>query len=131
LYVRDGDTGAEARAKFFCENCPESGDYAILHRGDKDGFRLEPYDSLFGDDRNDVTGQSHVRLHAPGHSNGCITACDASGWAQVNAVIKNTSTSQVEVIKFKSLTLPGGYVPMRYSNGTTEMVKYYGRLKVK
>jgi len=133
LYVRDGDTGAEARGQFFSGTGSgdqiAAGDYAILQRGDKDGFRLEPYDSVFGNDRNDVSGQSLLRLHGPGRSNGCVTACDASGWAQVKALITNTSTTQVEVTRYRSITLPGGYLLGRIPVGT-EKVNYYGRLKV-
>lgn len=77
LYVRDADTGNEARGHFFSgtgssDQIP-TGDYAILQRGDQDGFRLKPYDSVFGNDKHDVTGQSLLRLHGPGRSNGCVT----------------------------------------------------------
>lgn len=133
LYVRDADTGKEARGLFFSgtgssDQIP-AGDYAILQRGDKDGFRLEPYDSVFGNDKHDGTGQSLLRLHGPGRSNGCVTACDASGWAQVKALITNTATKQVEITRYKSITLPGGYLLGRIPVGT-EKVNYYGRLKV-
>jgi hypothetical protein len=133
LYVRDADSGKEARGLFFSgtgesDQIP-TGDYAILQRGDKDGFRLEPYDSIFGDDKHNGTGQSLLRLHGPGRSNGCVTACDATGWAEVKALVQNTSTSLVTVQRYWSLTLPGGYLLMRIPTGT-EQLKYYGRLKV-
>ena len=133
LYVRDGDTGNEARGQFFSGTGPSdqipAGDYAILQRGGKDGFRLEPYDSVFGNDNHDATGQSLLRLHGPGRSNGCVTACDASGWAQVKAPITNTSTTQVEVTRYISITIRGGYLLGRIPVGT-EKINYYGRLRV-
>lgn len=133
LYVRDADTGNEAKGLFFSGTGPNdqipAGDYAILQRGDKDGFRLEPYDSVFGDDKHNGTGQTLLRLHGPGRSNGCVTARDATSWADVKALVQSTSTSLVTVQKYWSLTLPGGHLLMRIPTGT-EQVKYYGRLKV-
>ena len=134
LYVRDADTGDEARGQFFSGSGPSNqipaGDYAILQRGNSDGFRLEPYDSVFGNDKHDASGRTLFRLHGPGSSNGCITACDASNWKAVKNLITNTSTTQVEVTRYKSITTPyGGYLIGRFPVGT-EKVNYYGRLKV-
>jgi len=84
---------------------------------------------VFGNDKHDGTGQSLLRLHGPGRSNGCVTACDASGWSQVKALITNTATTQVEVTRYKTITAPGGYLLGRIPVGA-EKVNYYGRLKV-
>ncbi|MES2356514.1 MAG: FG-GAP-like repeat-containing protein [Pseudomonadota bacterium] len=133
LSIKDGDTGASASGSFFSGTGPDNqiapGDYAVLSRGSKDGFRLEPYDSVFGNDINDANGQSLLRLHGPGRSFGCITAKDISDWANVKALIQNTSTSDVQVNAYKSVTLPGGHLFSRVPWGT-ETVKYYGRLRV-
>lgn len=46
------------------------GDYDILERGHKDGFRLEPKDDPYGDDVHNETGRDNFRLHGPGGSIG-------------------------------------------------------------
>jgi RHS repeat-associated protein len=127
--------GTQATAQFFSgsgagdEIAP--GRYAILQRGDKDGYRLEALDDrIFGNDRNENSGQELLRLHGPGRSFGCITACDASGWAQVKAVIGYTTPTEIEVATYKSVTLPNGTLIIRAQTGT-EFVKFYGILIVK
>jgi filamentous hemagglutinin family protein len=134
LSIKDLDTNKEVQGIFFSgtnkNNEIPSGKYAILQRGKKDGFRLEVYDSTFGDDKVNTTGQSLLRLHGPGASYGCVTACDASNWATVDSFIRNTSTGEEKVNTYTHLTLPGGYNLYEWKTGT-EKLKYYGDLDVK
>jgi hypothetical protein len=91
--------------------------------------RLEAMDSTFGDDRNS-RGQTLLRLHGPGRSFGCVTACDSSGWQQVRSLIQNTASRPMHVYTYKNITAPGGYLLLRIQTGV-ETVNYYGTLTVK
>ena len=132
LRVRDIQTGKEASGQFFSGTGSDdqiaAGRYAILDRGGKDGFRLEAIDSMFGDDMN-VSGQSLLRLHGPGRSVGCITACDGSNWGTVKNFIQSTTTSTATVNTYQTFA-PGGHMLFRRNTGT-ETLKYYGTLDVK
>ncbi|MCL4765809.1 MAG: DUF637 domain-containing protein [Hyphomicrobiaceae bacterium] len=81
LSVRDLDTGETAKGKLFSGTGPKNevplGVYDILERGGggPEQFRLEPWDNAYGDDYTD-TGTGLLRLHGPGRSFGCITACN-------------------------------------------------------
>lgn len=125
--------GKRVTGKFFSGTGPDDqiapGEYAILQRGDKDGFRLEAIDSVIGDDRN-PQGQELLRLHGPGRSFGCITACDGSNWAEVRSLIANTAPKPLTVNTYRSVTLPGGHLLYRHQTGT-ETLNYYGNLTVK
>jgi hypothetical protein len=125
--------GKRVVGKFFSGTSPDDqiapGEYAILQRGSKDGFRLEAIDSVIGDDRN-PQGQELLRLHGPGRSYGCITACDGSNWAEVRSLIANTAPKSLTVNTYRSVTLPGGNLLFRYKTGT-ETLNYYGNLTVK
>jgi hypothetical protein len=103
------------------------GDYAILEQGKKVGesFRLEAYDSRFGDDDVDASGQDNLRLHLPGDSVGCITAVDAESWSRVGGLIQNRAIGDVDVESLSGLNkfMPSG---MR----DTERIKFYGTLHV-
>jgi hypothetical protein len=125
--------GRTVSARFFsgsgAGDSIEPGDYAILQRSGKDEFRLEAMDSTFGDDQTD-SGRSLLRLHGPGRSFGCVTACDAAGWQQVDELVKNTAPIQVQVNTYRSVTLPGGFLLFRVPTGS-ETVNMYGVLHVK
>ena len=108
-----------------------SGNYAILEGTTVNGeprFRLEPYDAVWGDDTHNASGRSLFRLHGPGRSTGCITACDASNWGVVRDLIRDTSTSSVNVQQSKNFA-PGGARLFSVPVGT-ERLKYYGTLRV-
>ncbi len=130
LDVQDGDK--QASGLFFSGTGTDDqitpGKYAILDRGGKDGFRLEAIDSAFGDDMNQ-NGQSLLRLHGPGRSIGCVTACDGTNWGAVRNLIQNTAPSEIMVNTYKTVSV-GGYLLFRVWTGT-ETVKYYGNLTVK
>jgi RHS repeat-associated protein len=100
LTVRDKETGKQAEGKFFSGTSSKdqipAGEYSILEG--RTGYRLEPHDSIFGDDMHDQTGRTLLRLHGPGGSIGCVTACDASSWSQVSGLISSTSTSQAKLL---------------------------------
>jgi len=139
LKVVDNDTGKRVKGLFFSGNSDNgeidsppdqaaAGIYAILQRGDKEGFRLEAIDSKFGDDKNN-SGQTHLRLHGPGGSIGCITACNQSSFDRVENLIRKTLTKEVTVDTFKGLNIRGVDI-IRFNTGT-EKIKYYGILEVK
>jgi RHS repeat-associated protein len=130
LDVQDGEKRATGR--FFSGSGPDDqiapGRYAVLDRGGKDGFRLEAIDSVFGDDMNG-SGQSLLRLHGPGRSIGCVTACDTSNWNQVKNLIGSTAPREITVNTYKTFAI-GGHLLFRWRTGT-ETLKYYGILEVK
>ena len=131
--VRDTDTGVEASGNFFSgggfgDELP-AGKYAILQRGQKDGLCLEAIDGNFGNDIHDASGRSLLRLHGPGGSIGCITACTASDWSPVQSIILNTNTSTT-VVNTHMTWAPGGVKLFRFTTGV-ERIKNYGALEVK
>jgi hypothetical protein len=107
------------------------GDYAILQRGGKDGFRLEAYDQQFGDDKvgdKGVFPQSELRLHGPSddgssRSRGCVTDPDKQNWERIQGLIKEHAHGEVDVD-----TKPG--VTRYYDQVYTERLPYYGTLHV-
>jgi hypothetical protein len=132
LSVVDLETGESVSGQFFSGggwfgDPIAPGDYAILQRGSKDGFRLEALDSNFGDDKN-PQGQKLLRLHGPGNSVGCITACPGTNWVAVRDFISSTKTSTVTVSKYSGWSF-GGFQPFRVYKGA-ERVNYYGTIKV-
>ena len=133
LSVRDTETNQEASGQFFsgtgADDQIPAGRYAILQRGNKAGFRLEPYDSQFGDDIHNGTNQSLLRLHGPGRSIGCITACDASNWHPIKNLIRSTINTNITVNKYYSLE-KSGLLFFRFKTGS-ETIKHYGDLEVK
>jgi hypothetical protein len=98
-------------------------------------FRLEPRDSRYGDDRYDKNGQTNTRLHGPGKSLGCMTACDGIDWQLAKSLIVNTTTDLVTVHKIKDPIgkFTGSFMSSpewtRIYNGTTQL-KRYGTIKI-
>jgi len=136
LSVRDVQTGKEVSGNFFSGSKfgdgAAKGDYYILEGTYKDGqprFRLEAVDSVWGDDENNNSGQTLLRLHGPGQSIGCITACDASGWNAVYPLILNTATSVVQVNSYYGPSFYGRQPFGKFQTGV-ESVRYYGILHV-
>lgn len=101
------------------------GDYAILQRGSKDGFRLEKYDEHFGNDVVESSGQDELRMHGPGNSTGCVTARDQNEWGSVQSLIRGRQVSEMSVdsksMKDRLLS-PGAQ--------NTERLPFYGTLHV-
>lgn len=102
LNVVDVDTGqsASARAssggKPFGDPLPPGG-YEILDQArNPESFRLDPIDSILGDDRHEPTGRDLFRLHEPGMTWGCIAAEDRDEWNAVRDLINNTSTTTTQ-----------------------------------
>lgn len=133
----DGDTGASAVGQFKTgteKGLPlQYGEYDIL-QGTEGSYRLERRDGSYGDDVDGSTGQLYLRLHGPGQSFGCLTACSSDDWARVNSVISQTSTRGAVVntyrdplAKFGLGAYSGG--GLRWKTGT-ERLKWYGTLKV-
>jgi hypothetical protein len=112
---------------YFWHKTIASGDYAILERGQMAGksYRLEAYDSRFGDDDVDASGQDELRLHLPADSVGCITAVDAESWSRVGGLIQNRPIGDVDV---ESLSGLNKFLPNSLRD--TERVKFYGTLHV-
>ncbi len=108
------------------------GTYDILERAGKDEFRLEARDATYGDDHEDSSGRGLFRLHGPGASNGCVTACTLSDWTPVRDLLNSTSVSNSTVKRYWGPSIFGGTVrPLgTWSNGT-EILKNYGTLVVK
>ena len=132
LTVTDTDTGETVSAQFksggdYGADAAPNGEYDILSRGGRSGFyRLEARDPYYGDDKVEFFGQSkmtEVRLHHPGVSLGCVTACDASGWAKVDSLLSRTTTSTTEVQAKTFLNRTLGI-------GRLERVQNYGTLRV-
>lgn len=137
LTVRDVRTGKEAGGNFFSGSGlgdgAGKGYYYILEGTYKDGqprYRLEAVDAIWGNDENDNSGQTLLRLHGPGRSIGCITACDSSGWLSVSSVIQSTATSTVQVKTFLPNPSFGGRQLLPRISVGSETVRYYGILHV-
>ena len=98
-----------------------NGVYDILEHPTNGFFRLEPLDSVYGDDKHEGTGRTLFRLHKPGASIGCITSDDASNWAMIESFILGTETSTATVQRkgFLGVTL-----------GLTEQLIRYGTITV-
>lgn len=87
---------AESGGKPFGGPTP-AGVYSVLERAGRAGFyRLERQDADFGDDRT-PDGRTNLRLHGPGRTIGCISVCTQSGFLEIERILKQTSTSTVQV----------------------------------
>ncbi len=75
----------------------ENGNYDILDHPDKNKLRLEANDSNYGNDIHDPTGRDLFRLHEPGRTVGCIAAKCTDEWESTRDVVRNTSSTTVEV----------------------------------
>ncbi len=98
----------------------ENGNYDILDHPDKNKLRLEANDSNYGNDIHDPTGRDLFRLHEPGRTVGCIAAKCTDEWESTRDVVRNTSSTTVEV-NSKSRN---PFAPKK------ETVKKFGTLKV-
>jgi RHS repeat-associated protein len=79
-----------------------AGTYDIVERAGREGFyRLDKEDATPFDDVDAVTGRSHLRLHHPGRTTGCISADDQPGWDQIDRLIKNTIRTDAVPDNFK------------------------------
>ena len=101
LSVTDLDTGesvtiqAESGGKPFGEPIP-IGNYEILEQQRKPTeFRLDKQDSNPYDDVDQATGRSHLRLHRPGLTTGCIAAKKLDEWNKLYRLIRKTKTDVV------------------------------------
>lgn len=135
LSVTDADTGASAAGRFKSgteRGLPVTeGEYDIL-QGANGNFRLERRDGVYGNDYDATTGQQNIRLHGPGNSFGCVTACSISDWAPVEKVVSSTTPKKITVNTYKDFgAFLKGYNPgiFRVRTGT-EQVNWYGTLKV-
>lgn len=63
-------------------------------------YRLEPIDSVIGDDRNEA-GRGMFRLHVPGQSWGCLTACSSSDFESFDDMARSTSTGELSVYRYR------------------------------
>ncbi|WP_308365251.1 MULTISPECIES: RHS repeat-associated core domain-containing protein [unclassified Microbulbifer] len=102
LFMADKDTHAwalvqaESGGKPFGDPIP-AGNYSILERAGRDGFyRLEGQDSNFGDDAT-ADGRTHLRLHGPGRTLGCVSVCTNDGFKKVEKLLQSTSKSTTKV----------------------------------
>ncbi|MBU0946940.1 MAG: RHS domain-containing protein [Proteobacteria bacterium] len=75
----------------------EAGEYDILNHPNQDFVRLEAKDKKYGNDIHDSTNRSKFRMHKPGNTVGCIAAKDMKGWVETRDLIRNTSSTTVEV----------------------------------
>ena len=76
-----------------------NGIYDVLDHPNKEFFRLEAVDSLYGDDRQASSGRTNFRLHKPGSTIGCVAACNKGTWEKARDFIYNTRTSKSQVYK--------------------------------
>ena len=111
LYLVDIDTGEELTVKAESGNSLfgdsiGKGDYEILERkltddevkkGKDQLFRLERLDTKYGDDKNQETDQTNLRLHEPGNTTGCIACKDKEGWEKTKKLLNNTETTETQV----------------------------------
>ncbi|MBF2020967.1 MAG: DUF2778 domain-containing protein, partial [Hydrococcus sp. C42_A2020_068] len=135
LYIIDTDTGKDMTVRAesgLLGNTNENdsfkgplpqGNYDILdYGGEKNQFRLEAKDENYGDDKQEGTGRSQFRLHGPGTSLGCISACKTkSEWNTTAKSIRDTKTSTTQV---KSKSILGKLF------NSKESIKKFGELKV-
>jgi hypothetical protein len=130
LYLYDLDTGQGIFAEFYSGGpfgAPvPNGMYDILFHGRKrDFYRLEPVDTPYGDDTDQRTGRSNLRLHKPGPvgSTGCITAKNWDEWNKVRSFIDKTKTYTVDV--------PSKWMsPKKRMMHPTERLLWFGRIIV-
>jgi RHS repeat-associated protein len=101
LTVTDLDTGrsitvqVESGGKPYGDPIP-NGSYDILEQQRNPAeYRLDKRDSTPYDDIDDVTGRSHLRLHHPGRTIGCIAAKDWDEWNTLYDLIEHTKTDVV------------------------------------
>lgn len=124
--VTDLDTGqqvsisAESGGKPWGAPIP-LGWYEILDHPDPDFLRLDAIDSAPRNDVHDPTGRSHLRLHKPGNTTGCIAAKKADEWKKVRDLIRNTKTT----------TVPDNAKPWWKLWGDQEYIRNFGTLIVK
>jgi len=127
LAVTDEDTGetividARSGGRPYGDPLP-SGDYDLLQRADKDGFRLEPLDENYGDDTHDATGRNQFRLHGlgMGMTIGCIAAKEEDQWKKLRDMINKTKTGK-KTVKTQSRN---PFAP------DTEIITHFGGIRV-
>jgi hypothetical protein len=126
LTLTDRDTGETAKGKFESGGKPygdpiERGPYEILDQArNPDSWRLDPIDSELRNDTHDSTGRTRFRIHGPGRTIGCVTACSQPDWAPVKSLLNRTSTT----------TVPDNATPW-WRFWQSETIKKYGTLEVK
>jgi hypothetical protein len=129
LSILDRETGGSFTAKVFSgdptHGAIEDGQYDILsYKNRSDRYRLEPLDSVYGDDIHNATGRNEFRLHPRGFGInwGCISAADGSSWSTIEGALQGTSTSVVDVISKPNRFGVGG--------GQAEQATKFGTLRV-
>jgi len=108
LTITDNDTGdfimvkaySGGSAVFANSSLPlPRGEYDILQKTPRNGYRLELRDSNYGDDS--VSGvlpeQGLLRLHGPGRTFGCLAIESPDSYSKVEEFLNRTTTSNVEV----------------------------------
>ena len=129
--MKDLDSDKSVMSNFYSGVSPgnaiEPGVYDILE-GAHGKYRLEPVDSHYGDDATD-DGHDFYRLHGPGRSWGCITACSTADWKGVHDLLNKTITGTREVYKNWGVQ-PFNGVSIRIPRTEQETLKYYGHLVV-
>jgi hypothetical protein len=137
MMLVDGDSGSFVMGEY--KTATEGGrpltpgQYDILD-GPRGTYRLERRDLSFGDDLDASTGQVNIRLHGPGGSLGCLTACSTGDWVKIKALIVDTTPRKVVVETYRDILAK---TPLRAFSGDwsryktgTETVNWYGTLKV-
>ena len=89
----------------------------------------QQFDEL--DDQHDGSGRRLFRLHGPGRSAGCITACNLDNWIPIFDFVNTSSTTFVPatVNTYYGPSLGGWQLFGRIWTGT-ETLQRYGRIVV-
>lgn len=128
VLARDNDTGEQRWASAFSGGTSNGfqggpipgGDYAILAGRSDNSYRLERYDTHFGNDRT-PEGRTDLRFHPTGtRSLGCITCHPGKGGVGVGGLLRNTRTGSATV----------DYRGRNPLHGNTETVRRFGHMRV-